>query len=181
MAFINRLSRLIAADVHAVLDRIEEPASLLKQAVREMEEEIAKMEARGKSLEQALARAVEQESEYGKRLLEIAEELDVCFESGEEALARNLVKRKLETEKRAKALVAKRESLDQGWTEHEATLGESQAYLASMREKLEVLVEEQPGRPAAEAVVEFSGADLGISADDIEIAFLKEKQRRCRT
>ena len=39
MALITRLTRLFRADVHAVLDRIEEPDVLLRQAVRDMEEE----------------------------------------------------------------------------------------------------------------------------------------------
>ena len=42
MALITRVSRLFQADLHAVLDRIEEPEVLLKQAVREMEEELAR-------------------------------------------------------------------------------------------------------------------------------------------
>ena len=41
MTLITRLSRLFRADFHAVLDRIEEPETLLRQAIREMEEEIA--------------------------------------------------------------------------------------------------------------------------------------------
>lgn len=40
MALINRISRLFSADFNAVLDRIEEPDVLLKQALREMEEDI---------------------------------------------------------------------------------------------------------------------------------------------
>lgn len=36
MALINRATRLFRADLHAVLDRIEEPDILLRQAVREM-------------------------------------------------------------------------------------------------------------------------------------------------
>ncbi len=40
MALITRVSRLFQADFHAVLDRIEEPEVLLRQAVREMEEEL---------------------------------------------------------------------------------------------------------------------------------------------
>jgi phage shock protein A len=33
MALINRISRLFKADFHAVLDQIEEPEGLLKQAI----------------------------------------------------------------------------------------------------------------------------------------------------
>ena len=41
MALITRISRLFKADFHAVLDQIEEPEVLLRQAVREMEDSIA--------------------------------------------------------------------------------------------------------------------------------------------
>ena len=41
MTLINRVSRLFRADLHAVLDRVEEPDLLLHQAVREMEDDLA--------------------------------------------------------------------------------------------------------------------------------------------
>ena len=50
MALITRVSRLFQADFHAVLDRIEEPEVLLRQAVREMEEELARDEQHSKVL-----------------------------------------------------------------------------------------------------------------------------------
>ena len=46
MALINRISRLFKADFHAVLDQIEEPEALLKQAIRDMEDELASTEQR---------------------------------------------------------------------------------------------------------------------------------------
>jgi len=46
MALINRLSRLFRADFHAVLDQIEEPEALLKQAIRDMEDDLANTEQR---------------------------------------------------------------------------------------------------------------------------------------
>ena len=52
MALITRVSRLFQADFHAVLDRIEEPEAILRQAVREMEEELARDEQRSTMLQQ---------------------------------------------------------------------------------------------------------------------------------
>src|SRR5690606_5288602 len=51
MALINRMARLLTADLHAVLDRIEEPEALLRQAIREMEDAVADGERRIKALE----------------------------------------------------------------------------------------------------------------------------------
>ena len=50
MAIINRVSRLFTADIHAVLDRMEEPVVLLRHCIREMEEELADSERRVKAL-----------------------------------------------------------------------------------------------------------------------------------
>ena len=41
MPLVDRVARLFRADLHAVMDRIEEPDVLLRQALREMEEELA--------------------------------------------------------------------------------------------------------------------------------------------
>ena len=46
MALINRISRLFKADFHAVLDQIEEPEALLKQAIRDMEDDVVNTEQR---------------------------------------------------------------------------------------------------------------------------------------
>ena len=54
MALINRFSRLFRADLHAVLDRIEEPTILLKQAVREMEDDVNQDERNLKIFEHEL-------------------------------------------------------------------------------------------------------------------------------
>jgi hypothetical protein len=51
MALITRVSRLFRADVNAVLDRMEEPEILLRQAVREMEEEVDREAQRARLIE----------------------------------------------------------------------------------------------------------------------------------
>ena len=79
MALINRISRLFKSDFHAVLDQIEEPEQLLKQAIRDMEDELASAEqrialcahdqdslsARKNELESAMASAPILLAEYG--------------------------------------------------------------------------------------------------------------------
>ena len=50
VALINRVTKLFQADINAVLDRIEEPEVVLKQALREMEESLAAEERRLESM-----------------------------------------------------------------------------------------------------------------------------------
>lgn len=174
MALINRFSRLFTADIHAVLDRIEEPDALLKQAVREMEEELARMQAQAKALHADLARLNSQEQEAEQRLTELEEELDVCFDSGEETLARNLIRRKLETERHAKALATRRQAVAKSVGELDSAIIENQRHLAGMHQKLELLVDDEPRTES----VPFAGAAYAVDSDEVEVAFLREKQRR---
>jgi phage shock protein A len=88
MALITRVSRLLRADLHAVLDRVEEPEVLLKQAMREMEEALTRDEQRIKVLLHEHRQLLTRETDVERSLDEIAGELDVCFESGTDDLAR---------------------------------------------------------------------------------------------
>ena len=97
MALITRVSRLFQADFHAVLDRIEEPEVLLRQAVREMEEELARDEQRSKMLQHEQRQLITRATDLEQSLHDIEEELDVCFDAGNDDLARACIRRKLES------------------------------------------------------------------------------------
>ena len=108
MVLINRIARLFKADFHAVLDRIEEPAQLLKQAVRDMEEALADGERRLELAAQEQESLLAHKTELECRLPQLEQELDLCFASGEEDLARGLVRRKLESTRLLQQLEALR-------------------------------------------------------------------------
>jgi len=93
------MSRLFTADVHAVLDRIEEPGVLLKHAIREMEEELAHSEQRVRQLEHERTTLADRHRKVQAVLAELTEQLDVCFANGNDELARKIVKRRLETDR----------------------------------------------------------------------------------
>jgi phage shock protein A len=175
MALITRVTRLFRADLHAVLDRIEEPDVLLRQAVREMEEELARDEQRIKVLTHEHGQLITRETDLEQSLSEIEEELDVCFESEKDDLARALIKRKLEAQRFLKFLSRKREALEERLAELKARLNENRARLDAMRQKAEVLTEEQaPDHPEDR----WTTVDISVREEDVEVAFLREKQRR---
>ncbi len=98
MALINRMSRLFTADMHAVLDRIEEPDVLLKHAIREMEEELARCEQHVRTLDHERGLLADRHRKVQSALMELNGQLDVCFTNGNDELARKVIKRRLETQ-----------------------------------------------------------------------------------
>ena len=178
MALINRINRLFRADMHAVLDRLEEPDALLKQAVREMEESISDRQGHLKQLENQRVQLHDRQREFEHALTQIQQELDICFDSGNESLARNLIKRRLETERFSRFLTRKQDKLETSINDIKQSLDDHRNRLASVKQKQELLSEEQ--RPASSEEYNFPET-VTISEDDIEVAFLREKQQRAST
>ncbi len=180
MALINRVSRLFRADFNAVLDRIEEPEQVLKQAIRDMEDELADAGRRhelGVHEQEALS-ARRQELEA--KMADIDEELDLCFAKQKDELARALVKRKLEAERLHARLESKQGANQKRLDQERARIDENRATLDGLRQKAEIFARSAP-RPDTESRYDDAGwvsRELSVSDDDVEVAFLREQQAR---
>lgn len=176
MALINRMSRLLAADVHAVLDRIEEPEAVLRQALREMEEEVERAEQHASRLEQEIEHMARRREKLGPALTELDAEIGLCFESGNEALARKLVRRKLQAERFEQHLADRLETARRALAARRATLLEQRERLDVVRQQAELATEASD--PAAPFPAEWNESDFGVGEDEVEVAFLRERRRR---
>lgn len=182
MALITRITRLFRADLHAVLDRIEEPDVLLRQAVREMEAELEGDEQRLRRMQHEQARIAARRQELTQALARMEPELDLCFASAREDLARALVKRQLETQRGADLLARREAALRDLIAALAARIAENRARLDGMRQKAELLAEEVAGGVAADACPNGDlAAGTGVRDEEVEVAFLREKHRRVRS
>lgn len=171
MALINRMSRLFTADVHAVLDRIEEPDVLLKHAVREMEEALARGEQRARALLHEHDALGERQRKSAALLAELEQQLDLCFTGGNDDLARKVVRRKLETERLERQIAERRAALSKELAALRASVDEQQEQLDAMRQKAELLA-------APSAGDDLRSGDLSVGETEVEVAFLRERQKR---
>jgi phage shock protein A len=171
MALINRMQRLLTADVHAVLDRIEEPDVLLKHAVREMEEALACGEQRSRALEHEHDALGERHRKSAALRAELELELDVCFASGNDELARRVVRRKLETERLERQIAERRAALAKDLAAQRKTLDEQREQLDVLRQKVELFT-------ATPAGGELASGDLAVGEAEVEVAYLRERQKR---
>ena len=174
MALINRVSRLFTADVHAVLDRIEEPDALLKQSIREMEEEVSACEQRVRQLEHERDRLADRQRKVQAALVELDEQVGVAFGARDEQLARKLVKRKLETARLEAHVTERRAAVAKTLAERAAALTEQRERLDVLRQKAELLSDV----PHAAASGDWGTTDFAVGDDEVEVAFLRERQKR---
>jgi len=174
MALISRVSRLLRADLHAVLDHIEEPDVLLRQAVREMEQALAEDAARLARLRREHDHLARRSRDLEQAIAGIDGELDLCFEAGELDLARTLCRRKLESGQLLDAVARRREDTARDLEALEQRVAEQQLRFESMRQKAELFDTE------AEAHGNEPEAPLAshLSRDDVDVAFLREQRKR---
>ena len=170
MALIARFARLFNADVHAVLDRIEEPETLLKQAVRDMREELAKGEQRLRWLHGELGQLGKKAAAGQAALDDLAQELDICFAADQHDLARSLIRRKLAQEQRNRALAEQQDAITHEMAQLDQRLVEQREQLAQMQQQVELFCDQASGSGVTPEPV--------ITADDVEVAFLKERRAR---
>ncbi len=181
MALINRVSRLFKADMHAVLDQIEEPEQLLKQAIRDMEDELTATDRRIAMCAHDQDALSVRKNELETSLTEIDEQLDLCFKSKKDGLAKTLIKKKLEAERLQKRLNSKYAANDRYLDEQGKLLDENQATLDGLRQKAELFAGRASSRPddASEFDdIAWLAREMTVSDDEVEIAFLREKDLR---
>ena len=178
MTLTRRICKLFTADVHGLLDNLEEPESILKQSIRDMQREIE----RG---EQALADLMRLESKQqaviqrlDDQITGLGEQLGICFESENEDLARHVIRKKLETENRRRTAQRTVVDLSARKDEGQATLVEQKAHLQTIVEKMQAIMETQ-GASGAGDPTHVAEPDLfTVSDEDVEVAFLREQRQR---
>jgi phage shock protein A len=176
MALVTRLSRLFQADFHAVLDRIEEPDLQLRQAVREMQFALDQDQQRQQLLQHEADQLAKVVVSFNDKLCALDEELDICLAAKKDDLARDLVRRKLAAEKQLQARRDRAAAIDQQRQVLTRQIGEQAQQLAGMKQKLELLVKTDDPVP----VGSFNPTDT-IRDEEIEIALLREKQKRSKS
>ncbi|MEE2733134.1 MAG: PspA/IM30 family protein [Pseudomonadota bacterium] len=95
MTVLSRMARLFRADLHGLLDQIEEPDLLLKQALREMEAEHRVLTDQADSLQRQNARLQQSRQRQQQELAQLQDDLALCLAQHNDDLARALLRKQL--------------------------------------------------------------------------------------
>ncbi len=180
MAIANRITRLFRADIHAVLDIIEEPEAILKQAIREMQEALDLKRAR-LARDQKKSRALDATRSFLKeQLFKVQEDLKLCLSEGNEELARKFVGRKLSYEKHAAAVEERISRLEKEMDRRSREIELQQSQLESIVEKAKLFVpmtDEDSPFAVAESILSGSGpgpaGGARVSEEEIELEWIR--------
>ena len=178
MNIIKRITRLFKADMHGILDTLEEPEVILKQAVREMEAEIEQSRMHLKTLEKQQDRLEKKEAEMVINLQELEQQILFCFTQNNEVLAKSRIRKKLEINRFNQNLANNKQVLIDEKRELEKELAERQEKLKSIIDKLDLLTDQNPADWTDSVHERDDSINSGVvTQEDVEMAFLHEQQQ----
>lgn len=93
MRIITRLIRLFKADIHSIIDRLEDKRVLLKQYFRDMEDALKEKEARLKKLNASRNQMQREEEKCSHEIENLEQELMTAIHKGKDDIARLLIRK----------------------------------------------------------------------------------------
>ena len=178
MTLIARISRLFTADIHGILDSLEDPEVILKQAVREMESEIEQSTVRLKDLNKQQEQYLSAGARHHTKLEQLDQQLDLAFADNNEHLSKSLISKKLNFKQQLELIESQRQAIDDEKSEMTTKIEEHKEKLKSILDKLALFGDDNSRvrfDPFSDNDSAFNGA---ITQEEIELAYLQEKQRR---
>ena len=111
MGIMSRVIRLCKADLHGVMDQLEDKDLLLKQHLREMQAAIAGRQARIDQLEEALRNGQRDRAMHAKQLQALEADLDLAVVRGKDDIARMLIRKLFPMRKRVECMTHRLEEM----------------------------------------------------------------------
>ena len=181
MSLANRVKRLVKSDMHALVEGLEDPKWILAQALRDMEEELEKMESdlsvRRSQIDKIRDRLVASEAIASA----LENDIEFAMQEKREDIARNLIRKLIVTRKtlddltkRSKASEEELVTLEQGYRLKKG------AY-EDIRDRCEILnlrrIDDDTFHAAARLVSQEGGTNETLD-HQVEIEFLRRLQKR---
>ncbi len=178
MGLIKRINTLFKADMHALVDQLEDPVATLKQSIREMKHLLSEMKAQQVAQQKQL-KGLNQRRAYLEEALEkFTQEMTLCLSAGNENLARHLVRRKLNAEQNLAKVRDELHLLTQVLTETSARINDQSERLATLQAEAAHVISSAPDASATDATPGDAQTLDSVSEADVEIALLRELQSR---
>jgi phage shock protein A len=92
MGIMARFMRLCKADIHGVMDQLEDKGLLLKQSLRDMEEELGRKEARLRKLVASREQLKRDDERTTRECEKLDQDIEAAIEKDRDEIARSLIK-----------------------------------------------------------------------------------------
>jgi phage shock protein A len=179
MAIFTRVSRLLTADLHAVIDRLEEPQAQLQQAVREMQQLTTQLEQEQQQDEAKLHSLADQQQKLTAQQATTHAELELCLDAAQDALARAVIRRLLQLDVLLEQTNANLKLIQAQQQNRADLIAEHHTQLETLTTQAQLLEGSLRNTPKTSSATDLTST--GITEAQIDIALLAHQQRRAQS
>jgi phage shock protein A len=178
MGILSRAVRLCKADLHGVMDQMEDKDLLLRQHLREMQAALAERQSRIDQLEETQRAGKRNRSRVAQQLQHLEEDLDRAVARGRDDIARMLIRKVFPMRKSLAQMDQRLEETAQHLDEEQGCLGAQRLAYEETRHR--VAAARERARSAALMPdmdpVEAEGHSWAPSEEEIEWELLQRKE-----
>ena len=178
MGIMTRMLRLCKADVHGVMDQLEDKGLLLKQYLREMETSLGHKEQQVNSLTQRIGRLSSQMARHAEEAEKLERDLTLALKKEKDDIARMLIRRRRALETASIHLNEQVQSMTQEKTQLATTLADQRLQYETLKAKADAYCR-RSGDRLFEAVSHQSAGDwatIDPKDEEIELELLQRKE-----
>lgn len=176
MGIMSRMVRLWKADVHGVMDQLEDKGLLLKQYLREMETSLGYKERQIATLTQRLDRLSAQIGRHHEESGKLEQDLTLALEKERDDIARMLIRRRRTLESASRHIKAQIETLTQEKSRLAETLANQLLQVESLRAKADAYCCRLSDRQVDASTPYGPATAVAPSDEEIELELLKRKE-----
>jgi phage shock protein A len=174
MKLFDRMTTLIKADAHGVVDALEERSLLLRQHVREAELELLQKRARVEALAEEEARLREVLTRCDKRIGALDEDIALALDGEKEDLARFAIRRMIPERRELASLEGQIAEVGETRAKLAERLKEQECQFEALRQRARAhLAEATRGEGELQGLAEPAVAD-----EEVELELLRRRQQR---
>ena len=171
MTILTRFFRILRADIHGILDSMEEPEVILRQSIRDMQEEIEQANHSIASLATQEENLLNSRQGYQNRIQQLEDQLQLCLNEGNDILAKSVIKKRLQCESLLKHIHRQLQTVNEAKGSLINETHERMEKLQAIQDKLSLFTS-----PQFDSEATSEGEEI-ISQDEVEVIFLREKKR----
>lgn len=173
MRWFDRLTTLVKADAHGVLEQLEERSLLAKQHLREAELEITRKRARAEALEEEARRIDDEAERIERELASLDEDVELALAGGKDELARFALRRLLPKRRNLSTLQQRGAEIAEQRSRDLAKLAAQEHELAELERRVRAQLGAESERERSGAAPELPPAD-----EEVEIELLRRARAR---
>jgi len=169
MTLMKRFVRLFKADVNAILDNLEEPEQMLKQALRDMEAALINEKKHLKIQNFNLSQLEFKNNSNKQLMLKLETELQLCMNDNNESLSKTLIRRKLILQS---SLDLTAQNIDKTIDDKnllESSIAEMQQTISEITQKVEIVSEKN----SHSHIYTLPSSQNKVTNEDVEIEWLR--------